>query len=40
MFVFNHDTVSLTESRKHLALVLDSRSDFKKHLQIILYKSF
>ena len=40
MFVFNHDTVSLTESRKHLALVLDSRSDFKKHRQIILYKSF
>ena len=35
MFVFNHDTVSLTESQKHLALVLDSRSDFKKHLQII-----
>ena len=32
---FNHDTVSLTDSQKHLGIVLDSRLDFNKHLEII-----
>ena len=35
---FNHDTVSLTDSQKHLGIVLDSRLDFNKHLEIILEK--
>ena len=33
--IFNHNTVSLTESHKHLGIVLDPRLDFKKHLEII-----
>ena len=37
--IFNHDTISLTESRKHLGIVLDSRLDFKGHLEIIKRKS-
>ena len=37
-FTFNHNTVNLTESQKHLRIVLDSRLDFKEHLEIILKK--
>ena len=37
--IFNHNTVSLTESQKILGLVLDSRLDFKEHLEIIFKKS-
>ena len=33
--IFNHNTVQLTESQKHLGIVLDSRLDFSKHLEII-----
>ena len=36
--IFNQHTVSLTESQKHLGLVLDSRLDFKEHLEIIFKK--
>ena len=37
--IFNHNTVSLTECQKILGLVLDSRLDFKEHLEIIFKKS-
>ena len=33
--IFNHNTVQLTESQKHLGIVLNSRLDFNKHLEII-----
>ena len=33
--IFNHNTVSLTESHKYLGIVLDSRLDFKEHLKMI-----
>ena len=33
--IFNRNTVQLTESQKHLEIVLDSRLDFNKHLEII-----
>ena len=36
--IFNHNTVSLTESQKYLEIVLDSRLDFKQHLEIIFKK--
>ena len=36
--IFNHNTISLTESHKHLGIVLDSRLDFKEHLEIIFKK--
>ena len=36
--IFNHNTVSLTENQKHLGIVLDSRLDFKEHLEIIFKK--
>ena len=36
--IFNHNTISLTESHKHLGIVLDSRLDFKEHLEIIFLK--
>ena len=36
--IFNHNTVSLTETHKHLGIVLDSRLDFKEHLEIIFKK--
>ena len=36
--IFNHNTVSLTESHMHLGIVLDSRLDFKEHLEIIFKK--
>ena len=36
--IFNHNTVSLSESQKHLGIVLDSRLDFKEHLEKILKK--
>ena len=34
--ILNHNTVHLTESQKHLGIVLDSRLDFNKHLENIL----
>ena len=37
--IFNHNTISLSESHKHLGIVLDSRLDFKEHLEIILKKA-
>ena len=37
--ILNHNTVSLTESQKHHGIVLDSRFDFKEHLEII-FKNF
>ena len=36
--IFSHNTVSLTESQKHLGIALDSRLDFKEHLEIIFKK--
>ena len=33
--VLNHNTINLTESQKRLGNVLDSRLDFKDHLEII-----
>ena len=36
--IFNHNTDSLTESQKHLGIVLDSRLDFNEHLEIIFKK--
>ena len=36
--IFNHNIVSLIESQKYLGVVLDSRLDFKEHLQIIFKK--
>ena len=36
--IFNHNTDSLTESQKHLEIVLDSRLDFNEHLEIIFKK--
>ena len=35
---FNHNTISLTESQKHLRIVLNSRLNFKEHLEIIFRK--
>ena len=32
---FNNNTANLTESQKYLGEVLDSRLDFKEHLEII-----
>ena len=37
--IFNHNTVSLTESQKHLGIVLNSRLDFKENLEIIFKKA-
>ena len=37
--IFNYNTASLTESHKHLGIVLDSRLDFKEHLEIIFKKN-
>ena len=34
----NHNTVILTESQKHLEIVLDFRLDFKEQLEIIFKK--
>ena len=34
-FIFNHNTVNLTESQKRLRMVLDFRLDFKECLEII-----
>ena len=36
--ILNHNTVSLSESKKHLGIVLDSRLDFKEHPEIIFKK--
>ena len=36
--IFNHNTVNLTESQKHLGIRLDSRLDFKECLQITFKK--
>ena len=36
--ILNHNTVSLTESQKHLGIVLESRLDFKEPLEIIFKK--
>ena len=36
--ILNHTTVSLTESQKHLGIVLESRLDFKEPLKIIFKK--
>ena len=37
--ILNHNTVSLTESQKHLGIiVLDSRLDFKENLEITFKK--
>ena len=36
--IFDHNTVNLTGSQKHFEIVLDSRSDFKEHLEIIFRK--
>ena len=36
--IFSYNTASLTESHKHLGIVLDSRLDFKEHLEIIFKK--
>lgn len=33
--IFNHNTVNLTKFQKHLGIVLNSRLDFKDHLEII-----
>ena len=33
--IFIHSTVNITESQKHLGIGLDSRLDFKDHLEII-----
>ena len=37
--IFNHNTISLTESQKHPGIVLNSRLDFKEHLEIIFKKA-
>ena len=36
--IFNHNSVSLTKSLKHIGIILDFRLDFKKHLEIIFKK--
>ena len=36
--IFNHNTVILTESQKHLEIVLDFRLDFEEQLEIIFKK--
>ena len=36
--IFNQNTVNFTEFQEHLGIVLDSRLDFKEHLEIIFKK--
>ena len=36
--IFSHNTVSSIEFHRYLAIVLDSRLDFKEHLEIIFKK--
>ena len=36
--IFIHNTMNITESQKHLGIGLDSRLDFKEHLEIISKK--
>ena len=36
--IFSQSTVNFTEFQEHLGIVLDSRLDFKEHLEIIFKK--
>ena len=33
--IFNHNIVNSTDSQKYVGIILDSRLDFKEHLEII-----